>query len=137
MKKEFSAGGIVFNDQNQVLLICSSQGGFWGFPKGHIDGQASKEAALREVKEEGGIEAEIIDEVGKSQYVVTNPTTQEQADKEVTYYLMKYLSGNTDHHDGEIAEAKWFSKEEALKIISFPVNKELLNKAMEMWNGRK
>lgn len=73
MKREFSAGGIVFNNQGQVLVTQHSSNKHWSFPKGHIEkGQSSKEAALREVKEEVGIEAEIIGKVGQSSYVFQN-----------------------------------------------------------------
>jgi len=49
MKREFSAGGIVFNKEGKVLITQHSSNHYWGFPKGHIEeGQTSKEAALRE-----------------------------------------------------------------------------------------
>jgi len=131
MKREFSAGGIVFNDKGQVLLTQHSQNKSWGFPKGLIDpGQTSKEAALREVKEEGGVEAEILEKVGDSKYVYT--FNNEKIFKVVTIYFMKYLSGDPKDHDWEVMDIGWFSPEEALKKLSFPNDKLLLKKALEM-----
>jgi|SRR3972149_1368586 len=132
MKREFSAGGIVFNDKGQVLLTKHSQNKHWSFPKGLIDpGQTSQEAALREVKEEGGIEAEIIDKVGYSKYVYT--FKEEKIFKVVTYYLMKYVSGDPKDHDWEVEEAGWYGVEEALRQLTFSQDKVLLNRAVDLF----
>lgn len=128
MKREFSAGGIVFN-KNKVLLTKHSENHHWGFPKGLIEeGQNSEQAALREVKEEGGVEAEILGKVGYSKYIYT--FEGDKIFKVVTYFLMKYISGNPKDHDWEMEEAGWFSLDEALKTLSFPQDKELLKQAL-------
>ncbi len=130
MKREFSAGGIVFKN-GQVLLTKHSQNKHWSFPKGLIDpGQTSQEAALREVKEEGGVEAEILDKVGYSKYVYT--LNGEKIFKVVTYFLMKYKSGDPKDHDWEVEEADWYTPEEALKQLTFSQDKQLLRKSLEM-----
>lgn len=132
MKREFSAGGIVINSQGQVLLTKHSQNRYWGFPKGLIDpDQTGKEAALREVQEEGGVEAEILEKVGESKYIYT--FNNERIFKIVTYFLMKYISGDPKDHDWEMEEAGWFEIEEASKTLSFSKDKELLKKALEIW----
>lgn len=134
MKREFSAGGIVFNDQNQVLLTKHSQNHHWSFPKGLIDlGQTPEQAALREVKEEGGVEAEILGKVGYSKYVYT--LNNEKIFKIVTYYLMKYVSGDPKDHDWEMEEADWYEPEVALKQLTFSQDKDLLKKALDLRNG--
>ncbi len=131
MKREFSAGGIVFKS-GQVLLTKHSQNHHWSFPKGLIDpGQTSEQAAVREVREEGGVEAEIIGKVGYSKYVYT--LNEEKIFKVVTYFLMKYLSGDPADHDWEVEEGGWFPPEEALKQLSFSQDKVLLKKALEMY----
>lgn len=130
MKREFSAGGIVFN-KGKVLLTKHSQNHHWSFPKGLIDpGQTSKEAALREVKEEGGVEAEIQEKIGYSKYVYS--LNGEKIFKVVTYFLMEYLSGDPKDHDWEVEEAGWYEPEDALKQLSFSQDKGLLKKALEM-----
>lgn len=135
MKREFSAGGIVFNDKGEVLLTKHSQNKHWSFPKGLIDpGQTTKEAALREVKEEGGVEAEIIDKAGYSKYVYT--FNGEKIFKVVTYFLMKYVQGDIKDHDFEVEESGWYKIEEALKQLSFSQDKELLKKALEIYGKR-
>jgi 8-oxo-dGTP pyrophosphatase MutT (NUDIX family) len=129
MKREFSAGGIVFNKAGQVLLIKVSGHEYWGFPKGNPYGNESfEETALREVKEEGGIEAEILNKIGDSKYVYTR--NGEKTFKIVTLYLMKYKSGDTKDHDWEVSEATWFTPQEALETLSFVNDKELLKQAL-------
>ncbi len=131
MKREFSAGGIVFNNQGQVLVTQHSRNKHWSFPKGLIDpGQTTEEAALREVREEGGIVAEIIGKVGYSKYVYT--FEEEKIFKVVTYFLMKYVSGDIKDHDFEVSDIGWYKPEDALKKLSFNQDKELLKKAVEM-----
>ncbi len=132
MKREFSAGGIVFNDKGEVLITKHSQNKHWSFPKGLIDpGQTTEGAALREVKEEGGIEAEIIDKVGYSKYVYT--FGGEKIFKVVTYFLMKYKSGDIKDHDFEVEESGWYSSGDALKQLSFSQDKVLLKQALEIY----
>lgn len=131
MKREFSAGGIVFKG-NKVLLTQHSQNHHWSFPKGLIDpGQTTEQTAIREVREEGGVNAEIVDKVGYSKYVYT--LDGEKIFKVVTYFLMKYVSGKIEDHDWEVENLGWFSPEEALKKLSFSQDKELLKKALEMF----
>lgn len=132
MKREFSAGGIVFNDQGQVLVTEHSQNKHWSFPKGLIDkGQTTEEAALREVREEGGVVAEIISKIGYNKYVYT--FEGEKIFKVVTYFLMKYVSGDIKDHDWEVSDIGWFSPEDALAQLSFSQDKELLKKALEIY----
>lgn len=140
MKREFSAGGIVFN-KGQVLLTKHSQNKHWSFPKGLIDpGQTPEQAALREVREEGGVEAEILDKVGYSKYVyfakrsekksLAHTLNGEKIFKIVTYFLMRYKSGNIADHDWEVEEAGWYEPEEALNQLTFSQDKDLLRTAL-------
>lgn len=136
MKREFSAGGIVFNDKDQVLITQHSQNKHWSFPKGLLDHpeQSTEESALREVREEGGIEAEIIGKAGYSKYVYT--FKKEKIFKVVTYFLMKYVSGDIKDHDWEVETSGWFGPEDALKQLTFSQDRELFKKALEMYGKR-
>lgn len=132
MKREFSAGGIVFNNKNQVLLTKHSQNKHWSFPKGLIDpGQTPQQAAVREVREEGGVEAEITAKIGYNKYVYT--LNGEKIFKVVTYFLMKYKGGDPKDHDWEVEEAGWYTPEDALKQLTFSQDKQLLKKALEIY----
>lgn len=139
MLREFSAGGIIFNQKGHVLLIHNlamkdPKKSYWGFPKGHLNhGESSREAALREVQEETGLEVEIINKVGEDKYVFTSK--EGKVFKVVTFYLMETKSLKISIQEEELLGAQWFDPEEALTIISFPSGRALLKKALEMRNG--
>jgi len=139
MKREYSAGGIVINN-GKVLMIKNAalrdpKKAYWGFPKGHIDpGENSRDAALREIKEETKIEAEIVGKLGDSQYVFTR--SGEKIFKLVVYYLLRYLSGEIKPQELEVLEVKWFDPEEAMERLSFKKDKEFLVKALKEAEGR-
>jgi 8-oxo-dGTP diphosphatase len=134
MKREFSAGGIVFNSEGQVLLVKAGSlrdesKSHWKFPKGHLDGEEStEEAAIREVKEETGIDAEIKGKIGVSKY--TYFLKGEKVFKIVTYYKMSYLNGRTSPQLGEIEEVMWVLPEKAEELLSFPADRKLLEQAL-------
>lgn len=134
MKREFSAGGIIFNDQGQVIVCHPTGKNYWVFPKGLIkEGEDLKGAALREVKEETGLECEVRAKVGESKYVYSlkeNPG--EKIFKVVVFFLMKFLSGDISSHDCEMDEVVWALPDEALKRLSFSNDKKLLQEAMEI-----
>ncbi|MCX8033863.1 MAG: NUDIX hydrolase [Thermodesulfovibrio sp.] len=136
MKKAFSAGGVVykFDGENlKILLIATNNGKVWALPKGLIEkDEEPKEAALREIKEETGVDGKIIDEVGVISYwfVLKN----EKYFKRVKYFLVEYISGDINP-DREVDTAQWFTPEEALKKLTYKNDKEILKKALEKING--
>ena len=128
MTREFSAGGIVFNNQNQVLLTQNRKGD-WQFPKGHIKkAETIKQAALREVREEGGVEAKIIEKIGDSKYIIN--FNGHEIFKTVTLFLMDYLSGDIKNHDHEVVDSQWLDAKKALETLTFNSDKILLEKAL-------
>ena len=136
MKREFSAGGIIFNDQGQVLLIKNAQmkdpsKSYWGFPKGHLEeGEDSQTAAIREVKEETGINVEVVSKLGDSRYIYTGDN--QKIFKVVTVFILKVMSGELKIQPEEIIEAKWIDPTKALSILSFSNDKKLLNQALKL-----
>ena len=139
MKREFSAGGIVIKS-GKVLLIKNAalrdpKKAYWGFPKGHIDkGEKSTAAALREIKEETGIEAEIVKKLGDSQYVFTR--SGEKVFKQVVYYLLRYKSGDMQPQELEVLEVKWFDPGEAMDLLTFKKDKGMLRLALKNYSAR-
>ena len=130
MIREFSAGGIVFNSENQVLLTQHSQNKHWGFPKGWLDeGETVKEAAIREVREEGGVEAKIIREL--PQAVFFFQINGQKIKKTVTYFLMEYVSGDPKDHDWEMEEAGWLEKDQVLGRITYSSDKKVFQEALK------
>lgn len=130
MKFEFSAGGIVFKkEKGEILFLLSkhSQNKSWGFPKGLIGDsdkdESKKETAIREVKEETGVEASIVKLLGTTVYWYQ--WDGERVKKNVTYYLMECLSYDFDKRDQEMEEVGWYGTENVEERLSFDVDKKL------------
>lgn len=134
MVREFSAGGVVFKKiRDQILWMVVQHSGYkgWIFPKGHVEkGETSEEAATREVKEETGIEAKIIQKIGETQYFYTREG--EKRFKIAVFFLMEYVGGDEKDHDSETSAIEWLSYDEALKKLTFKDEKGILEKASKL-----
>ncbi len=112
-----SVAGLVKNDDNQVLLIKSPDRG-WEYPGGVVEFGESLEAALiREIKEESGVDIEIIGFVGLGKNIERNILNID--------FVCKYVSGGLATSD-ESLEVRWFSMEEAVNIVEAPLTKKRL-----------
>ncbi|MBI4685935.1 MAG: NUDIX hydrolase [Nitrospirae bacterium] len=136
MKNQVSAGGVIFRENNaaiEIALVSVKGGNVWCLPKGIVDrDEKPEETAVREVKEETGLEGRIIEQIGKISYWYYIREENSRCRKTVHFYLMNYLSGNTADHDTEVDEAAWFSIDEALKKVSYKGDREIIGKAKEM-----
>lgn len=127
-----SAGGAAFREGEhgrEAALILTAAEGRWQLPKGLVDpGETPKEAALREVKEEAGIECEIIAPVETIDYwfVSDHSGKRERIHKFVHFFAMRYVSGDVEDHDHEVAEARWVKIDEAVKMLAFESEKSIL-----------
>jgi 8-oxo-dGTP diphosphatase len=127
----FSAGGLVFKrsgDTVKWLVIRPRGTERWQFPKGGIDkGETGKEAALREVAEEGGVKARIVQKLGNETYFYY--LEGKRIFQHVAFYLMEYVEDTTKGIDEkEIDEVRLLPYEEALQVLSFENDRELLKK---------
>lgn len=127
---EFSAGGVVYrkNDEGKLEILLIRVKTRWSFPKGNIEkGEPKDKAALREVKEETGVDAEIISYLGEVDYWYNSGLIR--IHKFVYYYLMKYLGGNIVPQKEEIDEAKFHLIEEVDNLLSYPTDKKIFDRA--------
>jgi len=143
IKKETSAGGIVFRKiqassskyQLQWLVTQHSQHKGWVFPKGLIgdtqENEKMEDAAIREVEEEGGVKAKIVNTTPVKVFY-SYKWNDIQVDKTVYYYLMEYISGDPKNHDWEMMDAKFMSEEEAMKILSYPSDKQAFEEVLKL-----
>lgn len=141
LKKELSAGGIVYKKiKSGVLWLITqhSQHKGWGFPKGIIgdedENEKMEDAALREVGEEGGIKARIIDDKPVS-VNYKYKTDEYLVNKKVYYFLMEYISGDPADHDWEVAEAKFIPTDDVLKTLTYDTDKEAFEKILEIFKS--
>ena len=131
LKREFSAGGVCFKkeDSKIFIVIYKPEGrNAWQLPKGWIDkGESSQEAAIREVKEEGGVEGKIIQKIDTIKYFFN--WQDEKIFKTVTFYLMEYVKGRPEDHTWEAETAEWIEIDEAVERLTFKDEKEIVKKA--------
>ncbi len=137
-KKQVSSGGLVYRDRKgeiEVALILRrfpSGQPAWALPKGWVEpGESLEDAALREVKEETGVTARIIDKLGDIHYEFYSKEEKARIQKTVHFYLMEYLSGDTADHDNEVDEVRWFSLKEAEAKMTYPTERTILQKGSE------
>ena len=134
MKFEFSAGGVVFKkEQNKVFILVSqhSQHHGWVFPKGligdHIKGEKKEDTAVREVKEETGIDAKILKPLSPVTYWYV--FEGEKIRKTVYYYLMEFLGGDFKQRDHEMENVEWLLPEEIEERLTYKSDKEVWQEA--------
>jgi 8-oxo-dGTP pyrophosphatase MutT (NUDIX family) len=140
-KREYSAGGTVFKKKgNQIvwLIIQPSakdqpwRQGRWQLPKGWIDeGETSQQAAIREVKEEGGVEAEVIEKIDRINIFFYNEDKQRVV-KNIVFFLMKYQGGREKDHGPETEKAVWLSFDPAWERLTFKSERKILEKARKI-----
>ena len=143
MKIEVSAGGVVYrlslrpsrlrNEKEKVEFLVVQHSGHhrWVLPKGWIDpGETKEQTALREVKEESGVEAEIIGSLGEFTIFYTSPD-KEKVRKTNHFFLMKYKAGDpAKDHDWEIEDTIWLKPDEAVEKLDYPGEKKMIEKAI-------
>jgi 8-oxo-dGTP pyrophosphatase MutT (NUDIX family) len=113
----------------EVLLICPRPQR-WQLPKGHVEpGEDSPTAALREVREETGVSARIVEPLPRIRYVYAAGRAV-RIEKRVDYYLMSYVDGSErDADPREVIEARWVSWDDALGLLSFDNEREVAAEA--------
>jgi len=130
---EFSAGGVVVRGDECVVIVPvkRSQEGkrVLALPKGHPDGDETPEqAATREVREETGVEGELIEPLGDVTYFYQRKGRR--IHKRVRFFLFRYVSGSTDDHDQEIEGARWMPLAEAAENLTYPGEREMAARAL-------
>jgi len=145
--REISSGGVVYRrykGRTEVALIRTRDK--WRLPKGRVEeGEGLQETALREVREESGLEGRVVAKLGDITYWYTNKTKEGETIrifKRVYFYLIRRLKGDVRQHDEEVAEARWFPLEEAVNKLSYLSERKTMRKAMSLLsasssNGRQ
>ena len=134
MRFEFSAGGVVFKKEHDKIMVIVAQHSYhhgWVFPKGligdHKESEGKEETAVREVKEETGIEARVLTPL--------TPVTfwyvfeKEKIKKTVYYYVMAYVGGDTNDHDMEMEQVEWVPFDEVEQKLTYKSDKKVWEEA--------
>lgn len=135
-RREVSAGGVVYRREDGDVEIAlasrrTRRGELaWGLPKGEIEeGETAGAAALREVREEAGLEAEIEAELGDIRYFYVWEGVRVR--KAVHFFLMRATGGDVSLHDHEMEDVRWFPLEQALEKAAYRGERDVLQRAAE------
>ena len=133
-RSEHSAGGVVIRREPAGIDIAlaarrTRKGDLaWGLPKGLVEkGEEPPQAAVREVQEETGLHAEILEPLGDISYWYV--WEDERIKKKVTFFLMEAVGGDMSDHDHEMEEVRWFPLDEAKRKASYSSERDVLRRA--------
>lgn len=132
-EQERSAGGVVVRGEQTIVIVPTRRGAqgqrVLALPKGHVDpGETPDQTALREVREETGVDAELVEKLGDVRYFYQREG--KRIFKRVTFYLFAYRAGSLDDHDDEVEEARWMPLREAAEELSYDGEREMAERAL-------
>jgi 8-oxo-dGTP pyrophosphatase MutT (NUDIX family) len=130
---EVSAGGVVLRGGEVVVIVPTRRAAdgrkVLALPKGHVDpGESAEQAAEREVREEAGVVASLVTQLGEVRYWYQRDGRR--IPKLVTFFLFDYVSGDVADHDHEVEEARWVSLAEAERTLSYKGEREMIRRAV-------
>ena len=140
IEKQVSSGGVAYRQGHsgpEVTLVFVRFRGKerWQLPKGIVDaGESPEQTAQREVREEAGIEAELLAPIDVIEYwyVGRSKGRRVRFHKFVHFFLFKYISGEVGDHDHEVLEARWVPIDAAIEMLAFKNEREMVERAREM-----
>ena len=138
VKRTESFGGVVVREQNEtyevaLIRVRNLKGkDVWSLPKGGAEpGEQGAEAALREVREETGLEAEIVEPLDSITYWFLWPPEQVRYKKTVHLYLMRATGGDISDHDDEVEEVRFVGVDEAVRMATYRTDKQVLKRVAD------
>ncbi len=140
VSSETSAGGIVVDVRDGIpyaaLIARRNRTGKieWCLPKGHLEvGESAEDAALREVREETGIQGRIVRHLASIDYWFSSP--DRRVHKVVHHYLMAYASGQISVEgdpDHEAEEAAWVPLKDVARHLAYPNERRIVGIALDL-----
>jgi uncharacterized protein involved in tolerance to divalent cations/8-oxo-dGTP pyrophosphatase MutT (NUDIX family) len=135
--KEVSAGGVIYRKNGgEIEIALIHVRNRWGLPKGHVEeGESIEATALREVREETGLEGKVVRKLGDIRYSYRDKTKKGgpvRIYKRVYFFLLQYTKGDVQAQDHEVDETRWFPIEEAIKNLKFATERTMVHRA---WNA--
>jgi len=120
----------------EVAVIHRPRYDDWSLPKGKVDvGENEPVTAVREVREETGLEADVEEKLGDVTYWYARRDAEGRAVrilKRVRFFLMRARGGRFADRDAEMDEVRWFSCAEAERMVGFANERALVRRAREI-----
>jgi 8-oxo-dGTP pyrophosphatase MutT (NUDIX family) len=136
-----SAGGVVLRrgESGLEVLVCGrTADNLWALPKGTPEpGETMEQTALREVREETGVEVEREATIGDIRYWFSRPTEGVRYYKTVRHYLMRPIGGDPALHDHEFDDVRWLDVDAALKLLTYQNEAKILRQAIDLAKERE
>jgi 8-oxo-dGTP pyrophosphatase MutT (NUDIX family) len=130
-----SAGGVVFrrgDDGIEIVLVSRRSPTLFALPKGTPDtGETIEETAIREVREETGLQPVILDEIDVVRYSFMDGDGS-RVDKLVHFFLMEAVGGDIADHDHEFDDVGWYHFAEAERLMTHRNQMHILHRASEL-----
>jgi 8-oxo-dGTP pyrophosphatase MutT (NUDIX family) len=139
--RQTSAGGVVYRDaadgqRIEVALVRVGPKGRWQLPKGIVDaGESPSQTAVREVREEAGVEAEVVAPLEEIEYWYVGADARGQRvrfHKRVHFFMLEYRTGDVADHDHEVDEARWVELTDAEAMLSFESERKVVARATRL-----
>ncbi len=131
-RRATAAGGVVLRrgeHGDEVALLGRVNDGSWVFPKGTpTAGESLEETAVREVREETGLDVRILRPLGEMTYSFA--AGGERVHKIVHFFLMEATGGDPSLHDAEYDVVRWVSVPEARRMLTFDTYRDVLDRAL-------
>ena len=133
-EREESFGGVVVHEGNVLVITPAGRPQISTLPKGGPqEGEPPEATAQREVREETGVEARIVERLGDVRYRYRRRGVR--VDKTVGFYLCEYVGGDTADHDHEVDDARWMPIEQARTELTYPGEREMIERALSKHSG--
>lgn len=117
--------------RTEVLLVHRRTPTLWALPKGTPDaGETIEETALRETREETGIQVEIERPLRSIRYFFVRGSTRFH--KTVHFFLMRPIGGSIEEHDAEFEEVRWVELGEAIALLSHATERSVVEEAGDL-----
>ncbi len=128
MNYERSCGGVLFTVKDDIPYFVLVEENYYGFPKGHMEpGETERKTALREIREETGINAAIVGDFRKVDHYILKhkPDTE----KTVVYFLAYYEDQEIVYQEEELNGAVLVTFQEAMKLVTHVRLRRVLKEA--------
>jgi 8-oxo-dGTP pyrophosphatase MutT (NUDIX family) len=119
----------------EVVLVARHREGLWALPKGTPEPEETlEETAVREVREETGLETAVLEPLGTVRYYFLN-RDGERVDKTVHHFLLEPTGGSFEQHDHEFDHVGWYDVHEAQRRLTHRNQLHILDRAVELITG--